>query len=299
MSNSKNSFRIDDILSGVGPLKPTKVTENNVQAVPAKKRPFNGLDSNSSILRSLESRKMPYQSAFVESQLEQQNDLQRALQTLFQHSEQTQNMNNFLVNLLKNPQLTQPVVQQPQQHQFNPEAYFNEYYMRLFGSRYSQDFVSNSAHDMEQAEPSAKRFKPASLAVPSTYLPQQQKPNKPQYEQQRLSSEMPAYGSNSLSNSNSSSSSEVLNTSPRSLLSNSESESASSVNSTENVSPLDALLHLANSTFTGHFQRSAQQGHEGSIEPSQQQQALILNNIYKLKKHAMYVNDENNGLLGN
>ena len=110
-----------------------------------------------------------------------------------------------------------------------------------------------------------------------------------------------SFSSSATSSSSTSSSStphDVLNTSPRSLLSNS-SESDSTSSSTTNsasestVSPLDALLHLANSTFTAN-NSSHFHGHRpgsGDIEPP------LLANIYKLKK-SLYASDEN-GLLGN
>lgn len=265
----------------------------------------------------------------------QQSELQRALLTLFNHSEQTQNMNTFLLNLFKAPQSSQAQAQeveqqqqfqhqnqQPQQqHHMNPEACLNEYYMRLFASRHAtsnQDFGSGNAEDYPV--PSAKRFKAAPVdqqqqfqsLLLNKYLPTspaaQHHPQKHQHQptSKRLSSEDIPHHHNftqkqALSNStlsSSSTSSDMLNTSPRSLLSNSD-ESASSSNSAENVSPLDALLHLANSTFTSHFQHGHGQRHDTEASQQQQHQALLLNNIYKLKKHGMYVNDENNGLLGN
>jgi len=77
----------------------------------------------------------------------------------------------------------------------------------------------------------------------------------------------------------------VLNSSPRSFLSNSDDTTGlSGVNSCENVSPLDALLHLANTTFTN---KMAQQ--------IKQEEAVLMSSFKKSPN--MYTSDEN-GQLG-
>lgn len=82
---------------------------------------------------------------------------------------------------------------------------------------------------------------------------------------------------------------EALNSSPRSHLSNPD-ETTSPNNSTENVSPLDALLHLANSTFTNNMT-----SHFGS---KIMEEASILNSINNLRKNSGTFGNEENGLIG-
>jgi hypothetical protein len=159
MSNSKNSFRIDDILSSDTSC-PTLL-----QPTAAKKRAFGSLDNSSSF--DMPKQKPPATFHHAEQQKELQNALFTLLSQQFNNLEPSA-MSQVLLNIFKS---TQP---QPQPQLIHPtpisanihESYFNEYYARLMNHNSPEDYLP---------PPSAKRFKP-------TLLPRNTNNNRDQFQ---------------------------------------------------------------------------------------------------------------------
>ena len=241
---SKNSFLIEDILGNLsGGVR--NVTKSTTDMIPIKKRTL--FEANQ-VLDHSKQQQLPTNGVLQNTEF--QNSMYFLMnQVNNQSNGSTENSSILMSSLLQSLYSQNHPINNNKNVENYQQQLLNDYYMKLL-SYSSNQIPAQGDHDQFNS----KRFKSASSPVEhnkSLHLNKKthlQSPN----ECGKISSYKTKSFSNSSASSTASSSSlfsnELFNSSPRSLVSNLD----------DSVSPLDALLHLANTTFTSGSHMSQQ-----------------------------------------